>query len=143
MNGLIGAIVQVTTGFLAVCISDFTHCGPIRAKSVSHHDLRIAISPHRFSHKFQCRGPIPALRDEGLQDFAFMVDGPPQIMGLPTDLYEHFAEMPPPLWRLPHSFSSTFADLVREVSAETVHPMTNRFMADIDSALMKQVLDIA
>ena len=71
-----------------------------------------------------------------------MVDGPPQIMGLPTDLYEHLVEMPAVLWRLPHLFSSTFADLVREVSAETVDPVTDCFVANIDPALVKQVFDI-
>ena len=58
-----------------------------------------------------------------------MVDGPPQIMGLPTDLYEHLVEMPAVLWRLPHLFSSTFADLVREVSAETVDPVISEDFA--------------
>ena len=39
--------------------------------------------PHGFSHELQFRSFVSCLRDEGLQDFALMVDGTPQIVGLP------------------------------------------------------------
>jgi hypothetical protein len=71
-----------------------------------------------------------------------MVDGTPEVISLPTDLHEDFVQMPLPLRRLSHSFGSACADLVREVSTEAVYPMPDRFVADIDPALMKQVLDV-
>jgi hypothetical protein len=105
--------------------------------------LGIAIPLHGFSHKFQCGSLVPSFRDEGLQNLTFVIDRSPQVVSLPTDLHEHLVQVPLPLRRLSHSFRSTFPDLVREVSTEAVHPMPDRFVADIDSALVKQVFDIA
>jgi hypothetical protein len=99
------------------------------------------MTPHRFSHKFQCGGLTPALCDEGLQDFAFMVDGTPQIVGLPTDLHENLVQVP--VRRLSHSSRPALADLVREMSTEPIYPMPNRFVADIEPSLVEEVFHIA
>ena len=133
----------MTSALLGTGISDLIHGRAIRVALVSHNDLRIPIPPHGFSYEFQCRSFVTNLRDEGLQDFTLVVDGAPKIVSLPTDLHEDFVQMPPPLWRLSHWLRSTFADLAREVSAETVYPETGCFVTNIDAALMKQVLNIA
>ena len=73
-----------------------------------------------------------------------MVDGTPQIVGLPADLYEDFIQMP-----LCHCGDClTRSDrrlriLVGQMHAETVRDWVDRFVADIDTALIKQVFDIA
>ena len=72
-----------------------------------------------------------------------MIDSAPQLVCLPADLYKHLIQVPLPLWRLPHAFRSAFADLVREVSTETVDPVPDRFMANVDAALVKQVFHVA
>lgn len=72
-----------------------------------------------------------------------MVDRPPLVGSLPTDVYEHLAQVPLPLRRLSHSFRTTLPYFVYEVSTEAVYPMSNRLVADIDPALVKQVVDIA
>jgi hypothetical protein len=110
---------------------------------IRHHDLGVAIPLHGFSHKFQCGSLVPGLSNEGLQNLTFVIDRSPQVVSLATDLYEHLVQVPLPLRRLSHSFRTMLPDLLREESAETVHPVTDRFVADIDSALVKQVLDIA
>ena len=130
-------VIQVPAGFAAVRVSNFAHCGTIRAKPIGHHNLRTAIPFHGFSHEFQCGSLIARLRDEGLQDFAFMVDGTPKVVSLPTDFHKHLIQMPLPLWRMSHSFRSVLANLVREVSPEPIHPVADRFMANIDPALVK------
>ena len=98
---------------------------------------------HGFSHEFQCGSLVPCFRNEGLQNLTFVIDRSLQIVSLPTNLYEHLVQVPLPLRRLPHSFRSMFPDLAREVSAEAIDPVTDRFMANIDSALVKQVFDIS
>ncbi len=71
-----------------------------------------------------------------------MIDRAPQIVSLPTDLHEHLVKVTLPLRTLPHALQPALADLVREVSAETVAPVANRFMANIDTAIVKQVSDV-
>jgi len=72
-----------------------------------------------------------------------MVDGTPKVVGLPTDLHKHLVQMPLPLWQMSHSFRSVLANLVREVRPEPIDPVADRFMANIEPALVKQVFDIA
>jgi hypothetical protein len=140
--GIFCAIVEMPAALLTPGISNLFHSRAIRVAPVRYDDPGIAIPFHGFSHEFQRRSFISGLRDKRLQDFAFMINSPPKIVSLPTDLHEDFVQVPLPLGRLPHSFRSAFADLVRKVSTETVHPVTDRFVADVDSSLVEQVFDI-
>lgn len=72
-----------------------------------------------------------------------MINRTPQVVSLPTDLHKDLIQVLPPLRRLSHSFRAMFPDLVGEVGAEPIDPMTDRFVADVDPALMKQVFNIA
>ena len=71
-----------------------------------------------------------------------MINRSPEVMSLTTDLHKDLVQAPLPLRTLLHALRSTFADLVREVSAEAVHPVTNRFVANVDAAFMEQVFNI-
>lgn len=51
-----------------------------------------------------------------------MIDRAPKVVSLPTDLHKDFVQMLLPLWRLPHSFRSTFTDLVRAMLAASLEP---------------------
>ncbi len=66
-----------------------------------------------------------------------MIDRAPQIVSLSTDLHKDLVKMTLPLRRLPHSFRSTFPDLVCEAGAETVYPVADSFVTDIDTTLVK------
>lgn len=66
-----------------------------------------------------------------------MIDGAPQVMPLAPDLYEDLVQVPLPLRTLPHALRPALADIVREISAKMVHPVTDRFLTDIDTALVK------
>jgi hypothetical protein len=39
---------------------------------------------------------IPALRDEHLEHFAFVINRPPEIMRLSVDLHKNFVQVPAP-----------------------------------------------
>jgi len=66
-----------------------------------------------------------------------MINRPPKVVSLTTDLNEDLVQVPFPLRTLFHALRSALSDLVREVSAEAVHPVTDRLMADVDPSLME------
>jgi hypothetical protein len=47
--------------------------------------------------KLQRRSLVPLRRDYSLQDFAFMVDGAPEVAELAVDLHKDLIQMPAPL----------------------------------------------
>ena len=80
------------------------------------------------------------LCNERLQNFAFVVDSPPKIGPLSSYLHEDLIQVPQPLRASTHGFGSPLPDFVREVCAEPVATETDALMADINAALVKQVL---
>ena len=63
-------------------------------------------------------------------------------MLLAVDLHEYLIQMPAPTDR-PHPRNTPFSDFRGEQRAEPVPPEPHRFMADLDAALMQEVLDVA
>ena len=63
-------------------------------------------------------------------------------MPLTVDLHEHLVQVPAPLARF-HAFDPALPDLRSKHRAEPMPPEPNRFIADLDAALMQQVLDVA
>ncbi len=82
------------------------------------------------------------IRHVTLQDFAFVIDGPPKIMPLPVDLHKHLVQMPAPPAGL-HAGNSAFSYLGSDHRAKPMPPVSHRFMADIDAAFVQQILDIS
>ena len=66
---------------------------------------------------------------------------PPDVVSFPVDLREDLVQMPPPIAR-PNPFDPAFSDLIGEHRAEPMPPKSNSFVADIDAALVQQILDI-
>ncbi|KCZ86062.1 hypothetical protein HAD_10255 [Hyphomonas adhaerens MHS-3] len=64
-------------------------------------------------------------------------------MSLTTDLHKDLVQVLLPLRTLLHAPRSTFANLVREVNAEAIDPVTDRFVANVDPTLVKKVFYIA
>jgi hypothetical protein len=71
-----------------------------------------------------------------------MINRSPKVLSPTTDLHKDLVQVPLPLRTLLHTLRSTFADLVREVSAEPIDPVTDRFVANVDAAFMEQVFNI-
>jgi len=63
-------------------------------------------------------------------------------MLLAVDFDEHLIEMPAPVSEAPHPVDTLTPDLASEQGAEPAPPQPHRFVASIDSALEKQVLDV-
>jgi len=72
-----------------------------------------------------------------------VVDGPPKVVPLSPYFDEDLIQMPLPLWASSHRFRAPFPDLMSEIRPEPVHPKPNTFMADVDTALVQEVFDIA
>jgi hypothetical protein len=77
-------------GVLFVGVADDFHCSAIAAELVGRASMRKAkaMPLHGFPEEFQCGFSIPALGHKGFHDFAFLVDGPPEVVGDTVDLYE-------------------------------------------------------
>ncbi len=71
-----------------------------------------------------------------------MIDRAPEVVLHPVNLHEDLVEMPLPMLKTPHRLDLAPTDLSREDRLEPVPPEPNRFMGDVDPALMQQVLDV-
>jgi hypothetical protein len=76
-------------------------------------------------------------------DFAFVIDSPPEVMGDAVDLHENLVQVPPPMRKGPHSIHPLAANLGGEHWPKSVPPEPHGLMADLDAALMQEVLDVA
>ena len=72
-----------------------------------------------------------------------MIHSAPEIMALSSNLDEDLIQVPQPLRASTHGFGSPLPDFVREVCAEAVDPEADAFVADVNAALVEQVLDIS
>lgn len=72
-----------------------------------------------------------------------MIDCTPQVMRLSVYLHKDLIEVPLPLRDLTHIAGPADADLAGKHRAETINPEPHALMADIDSAFVQQILDIA
>jgi len=73
---------------------------------------------------------------------AFVIHGTPEVVPLTIDFHEHLIQMPAPSTGF-HAVDAAFADLGSEHGAEPVPPEPDRLMADVDAALVQQILDVA
>ena len=112
-------------------------------KLVRHQNMRATMPLHRFSEEFQRGFSIPALGHKGFQDFSFVINGSPKVMGDAIDLHEDLVQMPTPVGQGPHSLHPFAPDLGGKHWAKAVPPEPHGFMADLDAPLMQEVLDVA
>ena len=101
------------------------------------------MSLHGFSQEFQGGSFISGLRDKGFENLAFMVDRAPKIMCFARDSHEDLVEMPAPLPGLTHGACASLADRFREEFAKSIDPEPDALVADVDTAFMEQVFDVA
>src|ERR1700722_17204063 len=77
------------------------------------------------------------------QDHALLVDSAPQITGLAVDLHEHLIQMKTPLRIATHVRDPFLSDLGGEHRAKPVPPKPDGLVADVDTTLGQQILDVA
>jgi hypothetical protein len=137
--GILSPIVLPTTNLPAFEVADFPHGRAVGAQPVGNDDLRTAIASHSLLEESQGAGPIPPLADKEFQHLALVIDRPPKIMELAVDLDQNLVDAPAAEIAKPHPL---LADVSSEQRAKAVPPKPHRFMADVDAALMLQVLQI-
>src|SRR5215204_2125315 len=92
----------------------------------------------QLAHQLDGRPLVTATLDQDIEDFAFLIDGAPQIQALAGDPHDHFVQMPAvagPRPALPQS--------AREERAELQHPAPDRFVGKIETPFGQKLLDIA
>ena len=72
-----------------------------------------------------------------------MIYRPPKVVCLAVDLHKNLVQMPLPIRIGTHLAGPLSADLGGEHRAKSIPPKSNRFVANLDAALMQQVLGIA
>lgn len=140
--GVLCTIIGPASSLLSVPDTEIVEGGTIGPQSVGH-DFFGANKPlDRFLQEVQCRFLVPGLGHEALKHLAFMVDGAPQVVPLAIDLHEHLLQVPAPAAGA-HALDAAFPDLRSEQRAEPVPPKPHRLVADVDAALVQQILDVA
>ena len=97
---------------------------------------------HCFLEEFQYSLLVSALGDEAFQDLAFVIYSAPEVVPLTIDLHEDLVEMPTPATRF-HTPDPAFPDLGGKHRSEAMPPVPDGFVADVDAALMQQILDVS
>jgi hypothetical protein len=136
-------IIETATGFPYVRHSQVLQGGAAGLELVGYQDTRVTMPRHGFPEDLHCGFSIPALGHKGFQDFAFVIDGPPEVVGDTIDFCGNPIQMPPPVGQGPHSVDPLAADLGGEHRAEAVPPEPHGLMADVDAALLQHVFDVA
>jgi hypothetical protein len=72
-----------------------------------------------------------------------MINSPPKVTGLTVDLDEYLVEMALSFRIITHWADPFPTKISSEHWAETVPPISNCFMANVDATLVQQILDIA
>ena len=94
---VLGPVVEPTTAGPGGRIADHSHRNPIGRKPVRDDRSWPAITLHRAFQKPEGGPAIPPFRGKNLKHFTFVVNGAPQIAGLPVDPHEHLIKVPAPV----------------------------------------------
>src|SRR6202046_5407064 len=119
--------------------TDFGLCRAVRAQLVGHQDIRReALFLEQLAHQFhRCSFIAPPLHEQ-LENLAFVVNRAPEPELPARDRHGHLIEMPPRGW----SRAST-PKFSGEQRPELQYPSSHRFVGDIQTALRKQIFDVA
>lgn len=104
--------------------------------------FRPAKSTHQFPKEFQWSLLIPALGNDGLEDFTLTIDSTKERVAFALDRLEQFVDMEGPKREDTQMIDTFPPDLGCKRRAEAIPPETNGFVTDIDPALGQQVFDV-
>src|ERR1700677_2697339 len=119
--------------------SDFGLCRAVRAKLVGHQNIGCeALFLEQLAHQFhRCSFIAPSLHEQG-ENLAFVVSLAREPELTARDSHGHLIEMPPR--GCPRGST---AKLSGEQRPELQYPSSHRFVGDIQTALRKQIFDVA
>jgi hypothetical protein len=140
---ILGSIVEPAAHLPAIEIAQFTHGCRVGFQTIGDDRIGFAVALQRLLQEAQSRSFVSFPGDVALEYLTFVVDSAPQVMALAIDLYEHLVDVPPPLPEALHSAYPLTPNVSRKQRTEPVPPQTHGFVANVDSALKQQVLDVA
>jgi hypothetical protein len=82
------------------------------------------------------------LRREDLKHLAFVIYRTPEIMRLSINPDEHLVQVPAPLRKRP-MIKASFPSRGRKYRTETVPPVPNRLVTNVDASLEQNILDLS
>jgi len=138
---ILRTVVQPAAGFLPVGDAQVFHGRSVGPQLVGHVAIARTMFLHSFPKKLQSCLLVPGLCYKALKHLTLVIDRAPEIMPLAVDLHEHLVEVPSPVAGF-HALDPAFPDLSGEQRAEPMPPEPDGFMADLDTALMQQILDV-
>ncbi len=107
------------------------------------HDLFGATVPfHQFLKEFQCCSFVSAFGDNGFQHLALVINNPPQIVSPAIHLHKDLVDVPFPFRVCLQLLNSLLSDLGGKHRAEPVPPISDGFVAHLNSPFVQQVFDI-
>ena len=136
-------VVEPPPHLAAIQLAELAHRSWIGFQAVGDDRFGLFTALQRLLHGRQSRRFVAFLRDRGLQNFAFMFNGPPQIDHLAVHLHVHLVKVSAPRSKTTHVVYTPPSDIPGEHRAEMVPSQPHSFMTDIDAALKQQTLHVA
>jgi hypothetical protein len=119
--------------------SDLGPCRTVRAQLVGHQNIGCeALFLEQLAHQFHGCGLVAPLLHKQVENLTFVVNRAPQPKLPARDHYGHLIEMPSRCW--PRASTPKFSG---EQRPELQYPSSHRFVGDIQTALRKQIFDVA
>jgi hypothetical protein len=133
---IFGSIVfSQPAGAVTIGTAEFVCCSAIGCQPVSDDCLRMdALVLQKLPEQSQCCLLVPPLLHQHIEDFAFVIDGTPEIHPLPSNSHHHLVQMPAACGTRPGS-----SKIASEEPTELPCPTADGLIADIDAALGHQV----
>lgn len=102
--------------------------------------VRRPLSGKQFPKHCQCRATIAALRHKALKHHAFVINRPLEIKPLTVDFHKHLVDVPASVGV---HIGTSPSDLFGKNRAKAVPPKADGLVANIDAALVQDILDLA
>ena len=129
-------------GFMRRRIDNFFQSCTVGTQSIAHDNPRVSVVSYCFLQEPERRFFIASLRRVNLNNFAFMINGTPQIMLNTVDFYENLVQMPPPMCSVTSLDNTLFSDFRGKHRAKSLPPKPYCLMANIDTALSQYILNL-
>ena len=136
-------MIEVAAYLLALGPAELLQGGSIGAQPVGDDGLGAAMALHGSSDELQRGRLVPFLGDEGLQRFALVVHGAPEIAHLAVDANVDLIQVQALLGVLAHGLDPLLADLGGEHGPEPPPPEAYRLVANVDPALVQKVFHVS
>ena len=136
---ILGTIVfSQPTRTVTIGTAELARRGAIGRQAVSDDCLRMdALALQQFPEESQCRPLVSPLLHQHIEDFAFVIDGPPEIHPPPGDPHHHLVQMPAACGGRPG-----FSKIASKEPAELPCPAADGLKADFDASLGQEVFSI-